>query len=340
MGGIVPVTYDVLGNFLVQDDQQDIKVQIFLYANNLNLSGVCWQFRIINFLALKILWNECHSVMQVNFFRIENPIFLQKEENYFPEDIAKKKHEIKNSLLAKISHINSLGNPDDAAFKVNMLLNWQNYDVNCIGIVTSINEFNAIKQKYGFSVVLDRFIENQNVINNAKLEMNYNLELVWSRILESYHFPIRRLEASQIRTWMKNPNNQPLLDTVNQLDLSRLGLTAVPVEISYFLNLTNLDLSRNAITVLPDFLKRLSSIPNGLIVSDNPIQSFFPEIKPFFSDEVENPFIEEEEIEVLPDDDGGNCYSVFSTINGFFSNILDSLIRFWENLCILFSSND
>lgn len=349
MTAAISPIYSTLGAFLVEETHLDVKVVIFIQISDLNLSLVCKQFKAINELAQKSIWKNHLIALQNNHFSIDKSLFSPAEAWFFDQETLRKGKEIKNSLLQKMSDIWPLNAPLplDEKIKTVLLLERQNQHVHSIGIKSSIDEFNDIQQRYGSSTSLDRFIENENAINNAKLEMECNLELAWVRIRDKLQLPTQILNAGEIRTWMEDEQNQPLLGTIRTLTLSRLGLTAVPIEISYLFNLEILDLSINEITVLPTFLENLPLSPHGLFSSDNPIH--FPFLRRLQAiEEVYAPQIENRSLAVSMEESQELSYSptegfstaaetsfaniLISMIRDIFFNVWDSFLHFFGNL--------
>jgi Leucine-rich repeat (LRR) protein len=65
---------------------------------------------------------------------------------------------------------------------------------------------------------------------------------------------------NEIRAWLKNPANAMQLNGVQTLDLSQLGLKAIPSEISALTQLQCLSLDYNQISSIPDSLGSLSQL--------------------------------------------------------------------------------
>jgi Leucine-rich repeat (LRR) protein len=74
----------------------------------------------------------------------------------------------------------------------------------------------------------------------------------------------------EIKAWLKDPTNAAQLNGVQMLDLSRLGLKAIPPEISTLTQLQSLALSDNQISCIPDSLSSLSQL-QGLFLENNQI---------------------------------------------------------------------
>jgi Leucine-rich repeat (LRR) protein len=64
----------------------------------------------------------------------------------------------------------------------------------------------------------------------------------------------------EIKTWLKDPANAAQLNGVQALNLKRLGLKAIPPELSALTQLQNLVLSENQISSIPDSLSNLSQL--------------------------------------------------------------------------------
>ncbi len=92
--------------------------------------------------------------------------------------------------------------------------------------------------------------------------LDKSLAAVWTRIRREIKFkqaPIPR-GAQEIRQWFKDPINAEKIAGINQLDLSRLVLPALPVEIGQFTRLTKLDLYNGDLTILPDAIGQLTRL--------------------------------------------------------------------------------
>ena len=88
------------------------------------------------------------------------------------------------------------------------------------------------------------------------------LEKMWGRVKNSIDFAQDSgpQSASEIRAWLKDPNNIPLIQTVTILNLSGLQLTHLPPEIAYFTNLEELRLSHNQLRGFPAEIGNLAKL--------------------------------------------------------------------------------
>jgi Leucine-rich repeat (LRR) protein len=103
------------------------------------------------------------------------------------------------------------------------------------------------------------------------------------KLLDSFHlactqerFPSKKTEAQKIRQFLKDPESEPLLNVFKQMDLNGKALKLIPEQINLFKslrslclngnelssipdldlpNLTNLDISNNFLTSIPEFSK-------------------------------------------------------------------------------------
>ena len=105
------------------------------------------------------------------------------------------------------------------------------------------------------------------------------LEKMWIRIRNEFGFESdnRPKSASEIRAWLKDPNNIPSIQTVTVLYLSGLQLTHLPPEIAYFTNLEELYLYNNELKALPAEIGRLVNL-RMLNLDDNQLTALPAEI--------------------------------------------------------------
>ena len=113
-------------------------------------------------------------------------------------------------------------------------------------------------------------------------ELDFALEAIWTRIESEIDFegaPIPA-NAKAIREWLSNPINADKIAQITNLDLSRMNLTFLPVEIGAFSQLTRLDLSRNQLTTLPPEIGAFSQL-TWLNLDQNHLTTLPPEISKF-----------------------------------------------------------
>jgi len=89
-------------------------------------------------------------------------------------------------------------------------------------------------------------------INHAK-NLDEALNIMWEQVIsprlsEDGEDVPRLTTAQEIRLWMADPNNAPLLDRFTSINLSRCALKAVPLEIRNLRRLVELNLSINGIS--------------------------------------------------------------------------------------------
>ncbi|MBS0605338.1 MAG: leucine-rich repeat domain-containing protein [Verrucomicrobia bacterium] len=106
-----------------------------------------------------------------------------------------------------------------------------------------------------------------------------SLEKVWGRISNQINFGQSRPPylASEIRAWLKDPKNIPLIQTVRTLNLSGLELTLLPSEITDLTNLEELNLSKNNLTTLPSEICNFANLQR-LYLNNNQITALPSEI--------------------------------------------------------------
>ena len=83
--------------------------------------------------------------------------------------------------------------------------------------------------------------------------LDTELEKMWDTISSEINFGqgSQPCSASEIRTWLKEPSNTPLVQGVTALNLSELNLQLLPPEIGSFTNLQTLYLRNNQLVSLP-----------------------------------------------------------------------------------------
>jgi len=104
------------------------------------------------------------------------------------------------------------------------------------------------------------------------------LDVLYSIALDPDAPPIPRITtAKEIRLWMADPNNAPLLDTVKTLNLSNNGLKVIPPEINNLRELRALDLGRNQITqIYPETFANCGAL-QYLFLNNNQILQIAPQ---------------------------------------------------------------
>ena len=109
-----------------------------------------------------------------------------------------------------------------------------------------------IFQRNGLFITPSELVELQNRLQ--AIEENVALELIWNQRIRS-HFQFNGVWPvghKEIRAWLNNPANQEMINGIQELNLSDLGLKVLPKEISRFLGLTRLELQRNQLSSLPE----------------------------------------------------------------------------------------
>jgi hypothetical protein len=79
--------------------------------------------------------------------------------------------------------------------------------------------------------------------------------------------------AEEIRNWLANPANHPLLQGVQELNLSGRGLSLVPKELRFLSNLQRLSLSQNQISEVDSETFRTLLHLNTLEIDENKIKA-------------------------------------------------------------------
>lgn len=129
-------------------------------------------------------------------------------------------------------------------------------------------------------------VSDVNFIMDQKI-LDQNLVSFWNNIDGSYGFEcgnfLERLQsAEEIRAWLTDPKNQPIINRITHIS-SNLSLSnkfyMLPPEICYFSNLQALDLSRNvgSLSFLPKEISGLNKLVY-LNLSNNNFSSFPLEI--------------------------------------------------------------
>jgi leucine-rich repeat protein SHOC2 len=144
--------------------------------------------------------------------------------------------------------------------------------IDISGLIKRVHQDEAINVR-PFFVRLDREYKNYKValpsgrppLTNVEvdylqlqIEAPYEATLVriWSKIPR-----VPNLRTSlEIRNWLNDPKNSPILDRVTTLNLSGLNIPFFPKEIGQFYKLQKLDLSHNKLTFLPDEFEILSQL--------------------------------------------------------------------------------
>jgi len=85
------------------------------------------------------------------------------------------------------------------------------------------------------------------VITHAR-HLDEALIILWNHIAPHLASAPQMNTAREIRRWMRDPNNAPVLNTVNEVTLSKGELKAIPPEINTLRNLRELCLNHNQIT--------------------------------------------------------------------------------------------
>jgi hypothetical protein len=127
-----------------------------------------------------------------------------------------------------------------------------------------MDAFEVVQQRYGSSFSFERFIDNEKVIDNTKLEMDKDLELAWPRITQAFNLalPGPHPKAAKIKEWLSDPSNQAVLNTPNiHLYCSGVGLrTIIPEQIGLLQGISMLVLAGNHFTRLPTTLSHLNHL--------------------------------------------------------------------------------
>lgn len=85
-------------------------------------------------------------------------------------------------------------------------------------------------------------------------------------------------KASEVRDWICK--NSTLVEGIQELNFPGLGITVLPGEIGKFTGLTKLDLSRNALQMLPEEMSQLVNLRELHITSHAPLLLYAAEIVP------------------------------------------------------------
>jgi Leucine-rich repeat (LRR) protein len=114
------------------------------------------------------------------------------------------------------------------------------------------------KRIFGSSIPVDisSYARLQRVSEDDALQTIWDLCLVRQLVFKG---PIP-VSLDEIKAWLKNPTNATQLNSIQTLELSRLGLRAIPPEISAFTQLHRLSLDNNQISSIPDSLSNLSQL--------------------------------------------------------------------------------
>lgn len=83
---------------------------------------------------------------------------------------------------------------------------------------------------------------------------------IWPKIALKLQTPPQLQTADQIRTWLKDPTNAPVLIGITDLDFSKLNLSVLPPEIASFKQLQVLFLYENQLSSLPDEIWTLTEL--------------------------------------------------------------------------------
>ncbi|MBS0649826.1 MAG: leucine-rich repeat domain-containing protein [Verrucomicrobia bacterium] len=104
--------------------------------------------------------------------------------------------------------------------------------------------------------------------------LDTELEKMWDTISSEINFGqgCQPCSASEIRTWLKEPSNTPLVQGVTALNLSELNLQLLPPEIGSFTNLQTLYLRNNQLVSLPQEFGNLTNL-ELLSLQNNPLAS-------------------------------------------------------------------
>jgi Leucine-rich repeat (LRR) protein len=126
------------------------------------------------------------------------------------------------------------------------------------------------KRIFGSSIPVDisSYERLQRVLEDDALQTIWDLHL-------TRHFVFNRpapTSLGEIKAWLKDPANAAQVNGVQTLNLSGLGLKAIPPEISALTQLQILVLSNNQVSSIPDSLSNLSQL-QWLCLSNNKISS-------------------------------------------------------------------
>ena len=130
----------------------------------------------------------------------------------------------------------------------------------------------GISQRNELFVTPSELVELQDRLQ--AIEENRALELIWNQGIR-FHFQFNGVGPvghEEIRAWLNNPAHQEMINGVQALNLSGLGLKVLPKEISRFLGLTSLDLRDNQLSSLPESFGALTGL-TSLDLSGNRLTS-------------------------------------------------------------------
>ena len=111
----------------------------------------------------------------------------------------------------------------------------------------------------------------------AQQEQDNALLTIWPKITKQ-HLTVPQLQtADQIRTWLNDASNVPLLNRITELDLGEAKLRVLPPEIASFTELQKLLLMDNQLSSLPKEIGKLKQLV-WLKLSGNQLRSLPKEI--------------------------------------------------------------
>jgi hypothetical protein len=159
-----------------------------------------------------------------------------------------------------------------------------------------LSEYKTIKECIAD---LNLLIFGQAIANQP---INADLKFHIRKILDPKKREKWRDQAQELREFLRNPNNAPLLNTVDLLYFTGIPATAVPVELNFFMKLKTLIINASKIRALPDFFMfgAINNYINHLSLNTNQLRilphtflfrPYFPTISwPLFSVDIsDNP---------------------------------------------------
>lgn len=123
-----------------------------------------------------------------------------------------------------------------------------------------------IKKDYELHLTTPFALDDYTLLQKAVYDKS--LLAIWRKIQEQLQLNHPPQTPEEIRDWFKNPANQPALNSIASLDLSRLNLKCLPEEIGYLTSLRKLSLGENQLSILPDSIGNLISLKK-LFLDDN-----------------------------------------------------------------------
>ena len=130
-----------------------------------------------------------------------------------------------------------------------------------------------------------------------------SLQIIWDKKLSNYFkFKGRSPKTlNEIKLWLADPKNEDQLNKIDNLDLSQLGITVIPYQLTRLSRIQTLFLDDNQIETLPDFLSNFSKL-QSLTVNHNSVRCL-PESLSKLS-QLETLYLDDNQISSFPESFG------------------------------------